>query len=149
MIPDLDEMGLLPPGVWDCSLSEVQAAFCTNPHRSTLWKGLQGFIANEVAAIGSVALWIDGSFTRRKDIPADIDVVLDLTNLNEAEAFPIMLSLWQRRSNLKAAYHVDAWPRHPAFPKDLSEFFQYAGPKVAAEFQIETKRPKGILRVQT
>lgn len=149
MIPELDELGLLPPGIWDCTLAEVEAVFSTNPHRNSLWHGLHRFLAVEVAPLGAFPLFIDGSFTRRKNYPEDIDVVLDVGRLNEADALPMALSFWQRRQALKAAYHVDCWVRHPAFPQDLSEYFQYAGPKVAAELQVDTRHPKGILRVQT
>jgi len=146
-IPALDENGLLPPGVWNCTLPEAEAAFCNTPRRRELWKGLQSFLDAEVRPHGNLPVWIDGSFTRRKDYPDDIDVVVDLSEWPAADAFPIILSLYQRRPSIKATYQIDAFPRHPVIPNDLSVFFQYAGPKAAAEFHVDEKQLKGILRV--
>jgi len=148
MIPALNDLGLLPQGVWDCTLPDVAALFCTNPHRKNLWDGFLKFISAEVEPHGSMPVWIDGSFTRRKDYPEDIDVVLDLSDRDSSIAIPIAFSLWKRHDELKLTYHVDAWPKHPDIPNDLARFFQYAGPKVAAEIQVDEKQPKGILRVQ-
>gem|GEM_PF-5855367 len=61
---------------------------------------------------------------------------------------PMAVSLYLRNSKLKATYNVDAYPRHPEIANDFAEFFQYAGSKAAAEFQIDSKHPKGILKVQ-
>lgn len=146
-IPALDEHGLLPAGVWNCTLSEAEAAFCDTPRRRELWTHLQSFLDAEVRPLGNVPVWIDGSFTRRKDYPHDIDIVVDLSAWPVAEALPIIFSLYSRRPSIKATYQIDAFPRHPEIPNDLTEFFQYVGPKAAAEFHIDQKRRKGILRV--
>lgn len=148
VIPALDDIGLLPPGVWECTLAEAEAVFATTPHRRELWKGLLQFLADEVEPHTPVPVWIDGSFTRRKDHPLDIDVVVDFSGLPEAVAMPMAVSLYLRNSKLKATYNVDAYPRHPEIANDFAEFFQYAGSKAAAEFQIDSKHPKGILKVQ-
>jgi predicted nucleotidyltransferase len=148
VIPALDDIGLLPPGVWECTLAEAEEVFATTPHRRELWKGFLQFLADEVEPHTPVPIWIDGSFTRRKDHPSDIDVVVDFSDLPEAVAMPMAVSLYLRNSKLKAAYKVDAYPRHPEIANDFAAFFQYAGSKAAAEFQIDSKHPKGILRVQ-
>ncbi len=146
-IPALDENGMLPPGVWDCTLPEAEAAFCNSPLRRELWNGLQSFLDAEVRPHSKLSVWIDGSFTRNKDYPSDIDVVVDFSEWPLADALPIMLPLYRRNPSIKATYKVDAYPRHPELPGDLSEYFQYVGPKAAAEFHINEKQRKGILRV--
>ncbi|WP_434213232.1 DUF6932 family protein [[Pseudomonas] boreopolis] len=146
-IPALDEKGLLPPGVWNCTLSEAEAVFCSNPRRRELWTGLQQFLDAEVRPHGNLPVWIDGSFTRRKDHPNDIDVVVDFSECQAADAIQIAISLYLRNTAIKATYHIDAYPRHPAIPQDLSAYFQYAGPKVAAELHVDERQRKGILRV--
>lgn len=148
VIPALDDYGLLPPGVWDCTLAEVAERFATNPHRQDLWGGLLRFLENEVLPLGTFPVWIDGSFTRSKPYPEDIDAVVDLSGLEPAEAWPVIGNIMTRQVALKEAYHVDAWARHPELPNDLAVFFQYAGPKVAAEIRVDVKQAKGILRVQ-
>lgn len=146
-IPDLENTGLLPAGQWDCTLEEVEAAFCFNPHRRKLWDGLQRFIVAEVKPFGPLPVWIDGSFTRSKAYPEDIDIVVDVASWDEAQALRLALSFHTRHDALKAAYHVDAWARHASIPRDLAAFFQYAGDKCAAELNIDRRQPKGILRV--
>lgn len=148
MIPKLDENGLLPPGIWDCTLTEVASRFATNPHRRDLWMGLLRFLDAEVRPHGVLPVWIDGGFTRRREMPEDIDVTVDFSALPSGIAMPLAISLYTRNSQIKSAYHVDAYPRHPDVPNDFAVFFQYVGPKAAAEFQIDPKQPKGILRVQ-
>lgn len=148
-VPKLDDYGLLPPGVWDCTLDEIAARFATNEHRRGLWSGLLAFLASEYRPSGLVCpVWIDGSFTRSKLLPEDIDVVLDLSALAVGDAFAVALSLHLHHDSIHLEYHVDAYARHPDIPRDLAAFFQYAGPKCAAELQIDERRPKGILRVQ-
>lgn len=147
-IPELDANGLLPAGQWDCTLTEAEAAFCLNPHRRALWEGLQRFIEAEVKPLGSLTLWLDGSFTRSKAHPEDIDVVIDLSTWEPALALAEAISLRLRHDAMKVQYHVDAWARHPFLPQDLAAFFQYAGDKCAAELRIDKFQAKGILRVQ-
>lgn len=147
-IPPLDDNGLLPPGVWDCSLSEICERFATTPHRKGLWDGLLQFLEAEVRPLGSLSVWIDGSFTRAKPSPEDIDVVLDFSAADLAAVAYHILSFRVRHDELKERYHVDVWTRHPAVENDLAAFFQYAGEKCAAELRVDRKHPKGILRVQ-
>lgn len=146
-IPALDQKGLLPVGIHVCNWAEVEAAFCWNRHRSNLFNGLQTFIRTEWAPLSLPAdLWINGSFTRTKDHPDDIDLVADLSQYPNEQAFPgVLLSL--RRAELKGIYGVDFWVKHPLIPTDLTIFFQYTGLKAGAELGLDSKRLKGILRV--
>lgn len=148
-IPTFDELGLLPVGVWDCTLDEIAGALCWNEHRRTLLAGFTNFLEDiyRPAAL-AVPLWIDGSFTRSKLMPEDIDVVIDLGSLEAGSALPEALRWRMRHSEIKARYHVDLWPRHPDLPRDLAAYFQYVGPKAAAELMLDEKHPKGILRMQ-
>lgn len=148
-IPDLDKHGLLPQGCHDCSWDEVRAFFCWNAHRTALLDKAHDFFSQVWAPLNIAApIWVDGSFTRKKEIPEDIDVVVDLSHLSNAEAMP-GLTLWMQRNalNFKSAYSIDFWVRHPLIPNDLTQFFRYAGTKAAAETGLDIKHPKGILRV--
>lgn len=111
-IPELDAHGLLPAGQWDCTLAEVEAVFCLNPHRCALWEGLQRFIAAEVKPLGSLTLWLDGSFTRSKAHPEDIDVVIfpDAASLVAAKPYePYLRTLFADPRRSVALYHCDAY----------------------------------------
>lgn len=146
-IPALDTRGLLPAGVHECSLDEVQAAFCWNAHRTALFQGLQDFITQRWRPLGIRAdFWINGSFTRKKEFPEDIDLVADVSRVAEADMMPVILLHYAHASN-KADFHIDFWFKHPMIPHDLTAFFQYTGLKAAAELSLDAKHPKGILKV--
>jgi hypothetical protein len=40
----LNDFGLLPEGVHDCDVAEINAVFCGNPHRMHVWQGFTGFL---------------------------------------------------------------------------------------------------------
>lgn len=148
MIPQLDAKGLLPIGVWDCSLEDISDRFAFNDHRRALWDGFRRFLNDARWPHSLVApIWIDGSYCRSKAMPSDIDVVIDLSDRHPLEVEEAALRLRFRHAEIKARYHVDLWVRHPALPNDLAAFFQYVGDKAAAELQLQPKDPKGILRV--
>uniref|UniRef100_E6PP52 Uncharacterized protein n=1 Tax=mine drainage metagenome TaxID=410659 RepID=E6PP52_9ZZZZ len=148
MIPALDDRTLLPPGVWDCTLVEVQDQFCWNAHRQHLWRLFLRFLAVEIVPMHlGCPLYIDGSFTRAKVLPDDIDVVVDLAGIDDVRALSLGLALRLRHDAIKTAYHVDVWARHPMLPHDFAAYFQYAGDKCAAELNLQPRDPKGILRV--
>ena len=146
-IPALDHHGLLPAGTHDCSVVEIEQLFCWNPHRVELIEKLKNFLARHWLPLGIPAsLWIDGSFTRKKDVPEDIDLVVDVTHLPITDAGPVF-ALLMTRDQIKTEFNVDFWVRHPAIPNDLTVFFCYAGIKAAAELGIDSQQIKGILRV--
>lgn len=149
MIPDLDEHGLLPAGVHDCTLDDIAASYCWNNHRQGLFNNFKRFLAAEWHPTGiACPLYIDGSFTRSKPHPEDIDVVMDLSGLNDAADVLTGMGIWFRHQEIKNAYNLDVWPRHPSIPRDLAAFFQYLGEKASAELRLPIKHPKGILRIR-
>jgi hypothetical protein len=149
MIPDFDQLGLLPVGVWDCSLAEIEASLGWNEHRRNLLASLKAFLEQEWKPLGlACPIYVDGSFIRRKQEPADIDLVLDLSALPTPEALKIALALRYRWDEFKRLYNLDVWTRHPSLPNDLVDFFQYTGDKAVAELRVDPKHPKGILRIQ-
>lgn len=148
MIPQFDQHGLLPPGVHDCTLADIENHLCFTDRRAFLFQNLTRFVDVELMPLNlGCPLLIDGSFTRNKPNPDDIDVVLDLEALVGAHAVAIALNVRMRHGEIKAAYNLDVWTRHPSLPLDISLFFQYAGDKAAAELRLPVKHPKGLLRV--
>ena len=140
MIPQFDGYGLL---------DEVRDRLCWTTKRQEIFDGLCAFIVQEWAPLGIRApLLVDGSFVRNKSLPADVDVVLDLSAQDPASAMKLAYSLRYRHDEIKQAYNVDLWTRHPVIPNDLVLFFQYLGDKAAAELRMDHKHPKGILRIQ-
>lgn len=146
-IPDFDQLGLLPAGVHDCTWAEIEHALCWNDRRQALFVKLMAFIDQAWVPLNATCpIFVDGSFVRRKDTPGDIDLVVDATHLPPAPLGSVFVLMTQQQ-RLKATFEVDLWMRHPGIPNDLTQFFQYAGVKAAAELQINSQTPKGILRV--
>jgi predicted nucleotidyltransferase len=78
-IPALNEDGLLPEGIHDCTPEEAKARFGNfqgSDRRPQLWVRLEEFLA-EVMACGMVeAVVLNGSFVTGKPEPNDIDLIL-------------------------------------------------------------------------
>lgn len=78
-IPDLDNNGLLPSGVYECTLAEVKERFGTfdeSDQRVVLFAKLREY-TQELAQWGIVReIYIDGSFVTKCAKPNDIDMVI-------------------------------------------------------------------------
>lgn len=148
MIPPFDEFGLLPVGQHPCTLHELKQRFCWNSHRNRLLDGFERYLAQEWAAIGvQCPIYVDGSFTRSKQEPDDIDIVFDLSSLPIDDALPLAFHIRSQHDRVKQDYHCDLWTRHPMLPKDLLTYFQYVGDKAGAELNISPKALKGLIRL--
>jgi len=80
-IPAFTSEGLLPEGVHDCSLAELQERFGhfqRNDVRPRLFERLSRFIQHAVATGLVTSIIVDGSFVTSKDEPNDIDLILVL-----------------------------------------------------------------------
>lgn len=80
-IPALNQIGLLPPGLHDCSLEEVRARFGTfqeSDRRQELFRRLTELAAACQRSGLFEALLVDGSFVTAKPAPNDIDLLLVL-----------------------------------------------------------------------
>ena len=71
MIPQFDEHGVLPPGVYDTSLEEISLRFGGTQQRKKLISGLESYLATRFLS----SAIIDGSVTEKLD-PGDIDMIL-------------------------------------------------------------------------
>jgi hypothetical protein len=145
-IPDLDDAGLLPPGVHDCTLDEVRrrfGVFQTTDRRPTLYDKLQ-VLVREAWATGLVAeIIIDGSFVTAKPDPNDIDLILVLNAGHDfsAELRPFEYNVLSRRQARKI-YGFDllvATQASGVYAEYLAFFAQVRG---------EISRRKGLLRLR-
>jgi hypothetical protein len=74
--------GFLPPGVYDCTIDELESRFGrfqTRDVRCKLLVRLKSFLAAANACDFNSAVIVDGSFVTEKDEPNDIDL-LSLSN---------------------------------------------------------------------
>ena len=79
MIPDFDDDGLLPDGLHDCSLIEVEShfgRFQSSDRRPRLWQKLTEFL-REAKGSGLVEMVVlDGSFVTDNPTPNDVDLIV-------------------------------------------------------------------------
>lgn len=145
-IPDFDQNGLLPAGVFDCTVEKIRNRFGWNDHRKGLFNDLASFINNELRPNFSDPWYCDGSFVTDKDMPADTDVVLDLRGAADDRKWKGLSFMSGERPRLLSQYRVDFWVNLPG-GNDFPLFFQYVGIKTAKFKGLDPHHHKGILRV--
>lgn len=146
-VPDFTECGLLPPGIHDCSLVEVSVALCSNQRRLEIWEGLLGFKNWANALPSPKAFLIDGSYVTDKPIPGDVDLVVDVTDCNDADREQWFNAWEAHHEYVKNTFHVDFYPFVVGLGNDFSAFFQYIRIDEALRRGISPALRKGILRV--
>lgn len=145
-IPSLDSHGLLPGGIHDCSVSDIERAFGWNPHRLDLLDKFKNCLIGEIRPKFSEPIYFDGSFVTDKEIPDDIDMVLELNNSPDATKWQGLVFLRDQQSRLMKDYRVHFWINLPG-NSDFCHFFQYIGIKTANFKGLNPKHLKGILRL--
>jgi hypothetical protein len=73
MIPEFDESGRLPPGVYWATWTEIVTRYATSTHRRDLLDGLLDAL-RALKASGCRIAYLDGSFVTAKEHPGDFDV---------------------------------------------------------------------------
>ncbi|MGH8058112.1 MAG: DUF6932 family protein [Candidatus Entotheonellia bacterium] len=145
-IPHLNEYGLLPPGIHDCSLQDIGARFGTfqsTDRRPHLYEALREYVAR-VHSTGLVsAVIVDGSFVTRKHAPGDIDLVLVLPSNHDlgADLPPIAYNVLSRR-RVRRRYGFDilvALEEAPEY-RQYTDFFQ--------QVRDQPHLRKGMLRIR-
>jgi hypothetical protein len=71
-IPPFNELGYLPPGIYEVSWMEMMERFATNPQRLKLASGLAAAL-RKLANAGCRRVLIGGSFVTDKEHPNDFD----------------------------------------------------------------------------
>lgn len=71
-IPPFNELGYLPPGVYEVSWSELMERFVANSHRQRLVTGLAAAL-RKLGIAGCRRVVIGGSFVTNKEYPNDFD----------------------------------------------------------------------------
>lgn len=148
-IPALTADGYLPAGEFDCDLSDVEHAFGINEHRAELLRKLREFLLWLRDNHGlELPYYVDGSYTTAKDVPSDIDVVLDLTFATDQQIGITLTLFTLHQVVIKQTFKVDFWFYHPGAQKDLRHFFQYVRVEELQQRQLPPDTRKGILRIQ-
>jgi len=79
-LPAFDEIGNLPPGIYQVSLQEIVSRFCQGEAREH-W----GHVLQEILGLARIteqleAMYIFGSFVTAKTAPADLDLFLVMSS---------------------------------------------------------------------
>ncbi len=141
MIPDfVDIRGpwkVLPPGVYDATLKEVETRFATSAHRKHLFSGFKnGVMALRKA--GCRKIFLDGSFITEKPIPADFDVCWDPVGVDAAKLDPVFRDFKDKRKKQKDRFYGEFFPAN-LLADGKRFFFDY--------FQVDkyTGNAKGVI----
>jgi len=145
-IPELQDNGLLPSGIHDCSFDDIASSFTWNSHRRQLFDRFVVFVNAELRPNFPDPIFFDGSFVTDKPLPEDTDVVLDLTSAPDARKWQGLQFMREHQPRLKALYGVHFWVNLPG-NSDFAAFFQYVGLKTARAKGIHPRQTKGILRI--
>ncbi len=149
--PVLNSSGLLPKGIHEFSLDEIEAVFVHNPHRMKLWKKFREFL-DWVRKLDQFAyLYLDGGFITDKTNPLDIDVILQTRSSYGTAALESMIPFCEFGLDKilhEYAIHLHFWSEgFPGGVQDFRLFFQYLRPQDALPRGLLKGATKGIVRI--
>lgn len=148
-LPAFNALGLLPPGIHNCSLAMARNVFAYNIRREQLFESLQRCIAQMHTAGLVGSLLLDGSFVTDKANPGDIEVTLDV-RLQTRDIQDKALLFFCREHQTLDAMGIDWYPTIADNASgDFTLYFQYVGEKTAATKRCQPKDRKGILRLNS
>ena len=144
MIPDVIDVGgpwkVLPPGIHDATLSEVERTFATSSLRRSLFDGFRR-AAEALRRAGCSAVYLDGSFVTEKPTPGDFDACWDDSGVDVGRLDKVLLDFTNNRKAQKSKYLGELFPAGlTAMPgKVFMDFLQT---------DTHTGKAKGILRIR-
>src|SRR5207245_1450155 len=131
---------VLPRGVHDATLQEIEERFSSSEARQSLF---DGFVAGAKAlhAAGCRTVYLNGSFVTDKPKPGDYDACWDPQDVDANKLDPVLLDFSDRRKRQKEKFGGEFFPA--SANADGSRLF-------VDFFQIDkhTGNAKGILRIQ-
>lgn len=149
-IPPFTKNGILPVGIHDCDLNEIEAVFVHNRRRREIWNGFQRFLDLVRPIIEIDLIYVDGGFVTDKPEPKDVDIVIEYPDASTLIRLMNTHSFLADRDAVRDAYLVDVLPCLPQLPtgiNDLRVYFQYVRPQDALERGLPVGSKKGILRI--
>lgn len=144
MIPDFVDIGgpwkVLPPGVHDATLEEVESRYATSERRKRLFFGFrEGVMALRKA--GCRKVFLNGSFVTGKANPGDFDVCWDSVGVETAKLNPVFLDFSEGRKKQKEIFQGEFFPDHLSADgtHTFLDFFQ---------IDKDTQDAKGIICIE-
>ena len=131
MIPDfISDSSLLypilPPGIWDADIEEIERRFVTNERRTKLFSGLRQSVENLFRA-GCQQIFLDGSYVTEKPLPNDFELCWDTAHVDPDLLDPVFLVFDNGREAQKKKYLGEFFPAlmiEGFTGKPFLEFFQ-------------------------
>lgn len=145
-IPNFDSHGLLPQGIHDCTVDEIEDRLTWNLHRIELFSKFKDCLKNEIEPRFPNPVFFDGSYVTSKEYPEDIDIVLDLRQSPRPQQLAGLIYMQESQAFLMDQYNVHFWINLGG-SNDFSAFFQYVGVKTATLKGLTPSHLKGILRL--
>ena len=144
MIPDHVTINgvwkVLPPGIHDATLQEIEQRFATNDKRRALFEGLKRGVES-LRRAGCKAIFLDGSFVSDKLNPGDFDACWDPVGVSATKLDLVLLNFDDGRREQKLKYGGEFFPSSAKADgtRTYVEFFQV---------DKDTGKAKGIIRIQ-
>jgi len=144
MIPDFINIGsvwsVLPPGIHEASLKEIELRFATNKLRKRLFNGFKNGIA-ALRLAGCKIVFLDGSYIAEKAYPGDFDVCWDPTGVDTGKLDPVFLDFSHSRRSQKLKFGGEFFPssNRADAQRTFIDFFQ---------IDKYTEKAKGIIMVR-
>jgi hypothetical protein len=113
MIPDFVDIGgpwrLLPPGVHDATMKEIEACFATSDERKRIFSGFRNGVTI-LRKAGCRRIFLDGSFISEKPIPGDFDACWDTVGVDVKKLDPVFLDFSDARKKQKDRFYGEFFP---------------------------------------
>lgn len=141
MIPDFMDIGslwkVLPPGVHNATLEEVEARFATTDHRKHLFSGFKNAV-DALCKAGCRKIYLDGSFITEKSIPGDFDVCWEDRDIDDTKLDLIFCDFKDKRKKQKSRFCGEFFPAN-SLADGVHTFLEY--------FQVDKYigKAKGII----
>jgi hypothetical protein len=154
MVLTFDDRGLLPPGIHEATLDEVEehfARFQRSDRRIRLFDRLRAYLKDVKRAACATCVLIDGSFVMAGvDEPDDIDLILVLPPDWDlaADLKPYQYNLVSKR-RVRQEYGIEVYPVRPGSVEEQKwvAFFHRVNIKWCQQFGWPSDSTKGIVRV--
>ncbi|MFA6239862.1 MAG: hypothetical protein WC655_02980 [Candidatus Hydrogenedentales bacterium] len=143
MIPLFVDIGsaweVLPPGVHNATMAEIEQRFATDPHRVALFLGFKKGVES-LRRAGCREVLLDGSYITSKRTPGDFDACWDPTGVDDRKLDPVLLDFSHGRRAQKNKFKGEFFPSS-AKADGVNRFVDF--------FQVDkdTGKAKGIIRI--
>lgn len=150
-IPELTEHGLLPIGIYECDLTEIAAIFVYNERRKTIWTAFTSYL-EQLKSIPEIdVIYIDGSFTTDRELPGDVDIIVELPSPTIHAQILQRARQMLERGFVKQFFYTDllfAYEPNPIAASDIRDTFKGIKVKDALEKGIPKETKKGLLKMR-